>query len=136
MLTRGQVAKRLGKSIATVRRLEGVELHPQRDAGGVLRFDAREVQRVATRMRHSQHGQSIGLSARSDRFSAARDADDLEQDDLEDREHRERLRLREEERRAYDEQRRREREERLRREEEQIRTEAEAARLDALRSRV
>jgi hypothetical protein len=28
MLTRGQVAKRIGKSIATVRRLEDVEFHP------------------------------------------------------------------------------------------------------------
>jgi len=43
MLTRGQVAKRLGKSIATVRRMEGRELHPRRDAGGVFRFDSVEV---------------------------------------------------------------------------------------------
>jgi len=47
MLTRGQVAKRLGKSIATVRRLEGRELHPRRDAKGVLRFDRDEVEAVA-----------------------------------------------------------------------------------------
>jgi hypothetical protein len=47
MLTRGQVAKLLGKSIATVRRLEGHELHPQRDLGGVLRFDEDEVELLA-----------------------------------------------------------------------------------------
>lgn len=47
MLTRGQVAKRLGKSIATVRRLEGRGLHPERDASGVLRFDTKEVELLA-----------------------------------------------------------------------------------------
>jgi len=47
MLTRGQVAKRLGKSVATVRRLEGQALHPRRDARGVLRFDPDEVEAVA-----------------------------------------------------------------------------------------
>lgn len=47
MLTRSGVAKRLGKSIATVRRMENVELHPVRDARGVLRFAEDEVDRVA-----------------------------------------------------------------------------------------
>lgn len=46
MLTRSQVAKRLGKSIATVRRLEGSALHPIQDRDGVHRFDAREVDAV------------------------------------------------------------------------------------------
>jgi hypothetical protein len=46
MLTRGQVAKRLGKSIATVRRMEGRALHPKRDQKGVLRFDPAEVESV------------------------------------------------------------------------------------------
>jgi hypothetical protein len=41
------VAKRLGKSIATVRRMEGVELHPMRDTRGVNRFDPDEVERLA-----------------------------------------------------------------------------------------
>jgi len=49
MLTRAGVAKRLGKSIATVRRLEHVELHPLRDARGVFRFREEEVERVARR---------------------------------------------------------------------------------------
>ena len=47
MLTRSGVARRLGKSIATVRRMEGVELHPTRDERGVHRFDPDEVERIA-----------------------------------------------------------------------------------------
>ncbi len=47
MMTRSQVAKRLGKSIATVRRMEGVELFPTRDGRGVFRFDPAEVEAVA-----------------------------------------------------------------------------------------
>jgi len=51
MLTRSQVAKRLGRSIATVRRLEGSALHPIQDRDGVHRFSAREVDAV-------KHGRS------------------------------------------------------------------------------
>jgi len=47
MLTRSGVAKRLGKSLATVRRMEGVELHPTRDERGVHHFDPEEVEAVA-----------------------------------------------------------------------------------------
>lgn len=47
MLTRSQVARRLGKSIATVRRIEGVLLRPVQDAHGVHRFDADEVDALA-----------------------------------------------------------------------------------------
>jgi len=47
MLTRAGVAKRLGKSIATVRRMEGVELHPSVDTRGVRRFNPEEVERIA-----------------------------------------------------------------------------------------
>lgn len=47
MITRGQVAKRLGKSIATVRRMEGRDLHPTPDQSGTLRFDPDEVERAA-----------------------------------------------------------------------------------------
>lgn len=47
MLTRAQVAERLGKSIATVRRMEGTELHPRRDAAGIHRFSPAEVDAVA-----------------------------------------------------------------------------------------
>src|SRR5882724_5400885 len=47
MLTRSGVAKRLGKSIATVRRMEGAELHPIRGANGVHLFDPDEVDAAA-----------------------------------------------------------------------------------------
>jgi hypothetical protein len=53
MLTRSGVAKRLGKSIATVRRMEGHELHPVKDENGVHRFDPEEVAEVA-RSRRSE----------------------------------------------------------------------------------
>jgi hypothetical protein len=47
MLTRAQVAARLGKSIATIRRMEGTDLHPRKDANGVHRFSPVEVAAVA-----------------------------------------------------------------------------------------
>jgi hypothetical protein len=47
LLTRGQVARRLDVSIATVRRLEGTVLHPRTDEDGVRLFEAQEVERVA-----------------------------------------------------------------------------------------
>ena len=43
-LTRAQVAQRLGISISSVRRLEGGALHPLKDASGVYRFAAAEVE--------------------------------------------------------------------------------------------
>ena len=54
MLTRSQVAKRLRRSIATVRRMEGHELHPQKDERGVHRFDAEEVAEVARGRVHAR----------------------------------------------------------------------------------
>jgi hypothetical protein len=51
MLSRIEVARRIGKSVATVRRLEGVELHPTRDSSGVHRFDVDEVERLAAKIR-------------------------------------------------------------------------------------
>jgi hypothetical protein len=45
-LTRGDVARRLRKSIATVRRLENRVLFPVRDERGVRWFDEAEVERV------------------------------------------------------------------------------------------
>jgi len=50
MLTRSQVARRLGKSVATVRRLEGMELYPRRDWRGVWRFDEAEVGALQRKM--------------------------------------------------------------------------------------
>lgn len=45
-LTRAEVARQLGKSIATVRRLEYRVLFPSRDARGILRFEESEVDRA------------------------------------------------------------------------------------------
>jgi hypothetical protein len=49
MLTRAGVAKRIGRSIATVRRLEGSELFPTVGRDGVHRFDPSEVDAVLER---------------------------------------------------------------------------------------
>ena len=45
-MTRRDVARCLGKSIATVRRAEGKYLHPRRDGRGMLHFDTNEVRRL------------------------------------------------------------------------------------------
>lgn len=42
-LTRAEVAKALGCSVASVRRMEGTTLHPTQDAEGIHRFDPLEV---------------------------------------------------------------------------------------------
>lgn len=63
MLTRAQVAKRLGKSIATVRRLEGERLHPRRDAAGIHRFDAGEVARLASQLAIERGGRATSAGA-------------------------------------------------------------------------
>jgi len=47
-MTRQAVAERLGISVASVRRMEGVELHPRVDAKGVHLFDPQEVEALAT----------------------------------------------------------------------------------------
>jgi hypothetical protein len=51
-MTRKQVALRLGKSVATVRRIEGVLLYPARDARGVHHFDVSEVDALARRVKN------------------------------------------------------------------------------------
>jgi Zn-finger nucleic acid-binding protein len=59
-MTRSAVARRLACSIASVRRMEGSELHPTRDSRGVLRFDRGEVEAAAARravsQQHAQRG--------------------------------------------------------------------------------
>jgi uncharacterized small protein (DUF1192 family) len=47
LLSRAQVAQRIGASIATVRRLEGTLLHPIVDKDGTHRFDPKEVTALA-----------------------------------------------------------------------------------------
>lgn len=63
MLTRAGVAKRLKRSIATVRRMEGRELHPWTDSRGVHQFDGGEVEQVA-RAEHDRdpHGDELAAS--------------------------------------------------------------------------
>lgn len=82
MLTRAQVARRLGRSIATVRRLEGSVLHPTRDHRGVYRFDDAEVAKLARDRRLSPR-EGDGASARSGWFeeNVFVDDDDGELDD-------------------------------------------------------
>jgi hypothetical protein len=55
VLTRFQVARRIGRSVATVRRLEGKALHPSRDGRGINRFDEDEVERVAQEIADNGH---------------------------------------------------------------------------------
>jgi len=52
VMTRKQVALRLGKSLATVRRIEGVLLHPTRDVRGVHHFDDGEVETLARQVKN------------------------------------------------------------------------------------
>ncbi len=119
MMTRGEVARRLGKSIATVRRMEGSVLHPRRDEQGVLRFSSEEVERVARGMRGGTPGALPPSALRSAWF----DSDDEEETlDPEEIEHRERMRKREAESNAAAEAQRLER---LRAEQEDERRAAE-----------
>jgi hypothetical protein len=113
MMTRGQVARRLGKSIATVRRLEGTQLHPRRDVNGILRFDPNEVERVARALGRGGRTTPAFSGLRSAWFYAL---DDDEVADPEEAEHRERLRKLEAEANAAAEARRAANAERLRRE--------------------
>jgi DNA-binding transcriptional MerR regulator len=53
-LTRDDVAKRLGVSVSTVRRLEGARLHPLIDNKSVRRFKASDVERVAKELEAEQ----------------------------------------------------------------------------------
>jgi hypothetical protein len=52
--TRDGVAKRLGVSVSTVRRLEGSKLHPLIDDNGVRRFRASDVERYANELEAEQ----------------------------------------------------------------------------------
>src|SRR5215211_3382521 len=53
-LTRDDVAKRLGVSISTVRRLEGTRLHPSIDDKSVRRFKASDVERLVKELEAKQ----------------------------------------------------------------------------------
>jgi hypothetical protein len=68
MLTRAEVAARLGVSVSSVRRMEFDRLHPVADERGVWRFDPAEVARVSPR-RSSGHA-SRSRSARNEESRA------------------------------------------------------------------
>jgi hypothetical protein len=136
MMTRTDVARRIGKSVATVRRLEGVELHPIVDEDGVHLFDEAEVERLANRLSgapqsHERevpraHAMSPWLKGELVRRA---------QEDAEDREHAARLAAQQVELEAF-RRRREEEEERRRRHlerEEQSRHDRLAERVDSIR---
>lgn len=76
MLTRMGVAKKLGKSLATVRRMEGHELHPEVDENGVHLFDEDEVDDLArTRGYGPRYGERQAQAGRA-KAGAASDDDD------------------------------------------------------------
>jgi len=54
LLTRGQVARRLGLSLSTVRRMEGVQLRPIVGERGVRYFEETEIQAVFVRVRRTR----------------------------------------------------------------------------------
>ena len=54
LLTRGQVARRLGMSLSSVRRMEGEQLKPIVDERGVHYFEETEIQAVFVRVRRAR----------------------------------------------------------------------------------
>ena len=54
LLTRGQVARRLGTSLSTVRRMEGEQLKPIIGPRGVYYFEETEIQAVFVRVRRAR----------------------------------------------------------------------------------
>jgi Tfp pilus assembly protein FimV len=54
LLTRGQVAQRLGLSLSSVRRMEGVQLKPIVGERGVRYFEETEIQTVLVRVRRTR----------------------------------------------------------------------------------
>lgn len=54
LLTRGQVARRLGMSLSSVRRMEGEHLKPIVDSRGVHYFEETEIQAVFVRVRRAR----------------------------------------------------------------------------------
>jgi hypothetical protein len=67
LLTRGQVARRLGLSLSTVRRMEGVQLKPIVGERGVRYFEETEIQTVLVRVRRTR----VSVDERADGTLAA-----------------------------------------------------------------
>ncbi len=136
-MTRTDVARRLGKSVATVRRLEGVELHPTVDEGGVHLFEEAEVERLANRLSGTPPSSGEREPPRSYAMSPWLKSELVRraQEDAEDREHAARLATQQADleasrrQREEDEERRRRNQER----EEWSRCERLAARVESIR---
>jgi hypothetical protein len=64
-LTRSQVARRIDRSLSTVRRLEFVKLHAVADENGVFRFDADEVDALARELRDAAPKKGRATSRRT-----------------------------------------------------------------------
>lgn len=71
-LGRSAVARALGVSVSTVRRLEGTLLHPVHAAGGARRFDPDEVERARAHLGVAVAAVDTGFDARDDGDLAAR----------------------------------------------------------------
>lgn len=71
LLTRAEVAARLGVSTSTVRRFEGEQLHPRRGADGVNRFDPAEVAALAMKLLGEKPPKTKLQARNSNRASAA-----------------------------------------------------------------
>lgn len=76
-LTRAQVAKRIGRSVSSVRRMEFTTLNPVADERGIFRFDADEVEALAKQLLDTttpqrRPGPSRVTTARRDGLLAAR----------------------------------------------------------------
>jgi hypothetical protein len=69
-LTRAEVARRLGVSVTTLRRMEGTKLHPTRRSDGVHLFDATEVEAVLVTYRQVR-SRTTRASAEADGALAA-----------------------------------------------------------------
>jgi hypothetical protein len=65
-LTRREVAERLGISVSSVRRLEGVGLHPVLDDDGVWRFDPAELERMPVQRKPRRGGKRSRTSKEGD----------------------------------------------------------------------
>jgi hypothetical protein len=78
-LTRGQVAQRLGLSLSTVRRMEGVQLNPIIGERGVHYFEETEIRTVLVRVRRTRmrdDEQADGMLAAA-AFALFRDGSDV-----------------------------------------------------------
>ncbi len=83
MLTRSQVARRLGRSLATVRRAEGKALHPTVDGRGVHQFDPVEVDALADRLTgRFEEPHSAYAFGRDDHLEAREEEDAREVNEL------------------------------------------------------